>query len=74
MRGYNDIMAYAEFVNGNGSKYTSETTPHTLWQPKSNPNFPAPEPQWYLRVSALKDHDRRGDCPNRLFVSFLSLV
>jgi len=68
MRGYNNIMAYAEILNGNGTKIISETTPHTLWQPKPNQNLASAEPLWYLRVSAMKDHDMRGDCPNRLFV------
>ncbi|KAG9246733.1 hypothetical protein BJ878DRAFT_495831 [Calycina marina] len=64
MRGYTDIMACAEVLNGNGTKVTTEEGIHALWQPKS----PSDEPHWYLRISVMNDHEIRGDCPNRLFL------
>jgi len=65
-------MSSTEILNGNGEKVALNNTQHTLWQPKPHTGSEISEPLWYLRVSILKDHDGRGDCPSRRF-AFKSL-
>lgn len=71
MRGYSDIMNTSDKeLHGNGQKVDfphEDIGAHTLWKQNSEGTIPI----WHLRVTALKNGDFRGDCPNRVFVSLL---
>lgn len=71
MRGYSVIMNTSDKeLHGNGQKVDfphEDIGAHTLWKQNSEGTIPI----WHLRVTALKNGDFRGDCPNRVFVSLL---